>query len=337
MKKFNKLINIIVCVILIAGMYKINDLQNQIDNLRNNINTVDMNLRNDMNNIYDNVNNLLEEESNQLTTNNWEYDSIDIENKTARISCIILPKEYNPNVTKVKISNDNQEYSFDYVDGKYITKIDIPLFETTEFNQVELEDNGTIRTQEIKWSINPRYEALIQTFVNFTGSSRGSVGKDEYVWMPNGSINFNIEKKGTFDIKKIELVEMIDEKEINRYQVDITSIGQKKYAEELASKGESVPENSGSESSSSSYDGNATFIYPLKKEVKIPNGSEFVLYVDITDENDLIHRSYIEYIPLNEEGRIVEEKLKEFDIYRFSETHMILDKNGEILFQVDYD
>ena len=86
MKKLTKLINILVCCVLIFGMYKISDLQNQVNNLRNNINNIDRNLRNDMNNIYNNVNNMLEEESNQLTTNKWEYDSINIKNKTVEIS-----------------------------------------------------------------------------------------------------------------------------------------------------------------------------------------------------------------------------------------------------------
>ena len=71
--------------------------------------------------------------------------------------------------------------------------------------------------------------------------------------------------KGTFNIKKIELVETIEGKVVNRYQVDITSEGQRKYAEELANKGESVPENLGK--NTSSYNGSVSFVYPYKKEV----------------------------------------------------------------------
>lgn len=335
MKKLVKLINIVVCIVLVYCVIQINELKTRIVELSHNIEVNDSHLRNDMNTIYNNVNNMLEEESNQLTTNKWEYESIDIENKTAKISCIIIPKEFNPKTTKVKILNDNKEYSLDYVNGEYIVMIDIPLFETIEFNQVQLDDNGTIRTQNLKWNINPRYEALIQTFVRFAGESRGTLGKDEYVWNTNCSIDFNVEKKGTFDIKKIELVETIDGKVVNRYEVDITSEGQRKYAEELANKGESIPENLGKYPSS--YNGSTSFVFPYKKEIKIPSGSEFILYADIVDENNLVHRSYLEYIPVKEDGRIDDVKQKEFEMYRFTETHIILDENGNILYEIDYE
>lgn len=334
MKKFKKLINIILCCVLVFCVIKINNLENQIHHLENTINNTYNHLRNDMNLIYSNVNNMLEEESNQLTTNKWEYNSIDIENKTARISAIIIPKEYNPKTTKVKILNDNKEYSLDYVNGEYVAKIDIPLFETTQFSQVQLDDNGTIRTQNLKWNINPRYEALIQTFVRFNGRSSITFGK-EVVWIPNGAIDFNIDKKGTFSIKSIELVEMMDGKEINRINVDISSAGQKKYAEELAKKGESIPEDLSEDTSI--YNGSVTFIYPMKKEVKISNGSEYILYADIVDDNNLTHRSYLEYVPVNKDGKIDEAKQEKFDMYRYSETHMILDENGEVLYKIDFD
>ena len=333
MKKLTKLINIIICFVLIFGIYKIIDLQDQIDYLRSNISSLNQNLRNDMNNIYSNVNNMLEEESNQLSINKWEFESIDIKNRTVEISCIIIPKEYNPKTTKVKIINEQNEYLLDYANGQYITNINIPLFETTEFNQVQIDDNGTIRTQNLEWYISPKYEALIQTFVSFSGHSSSTLEKNEQVWNYNGRIDFDIDYEGTFDIKKIELVETIDGKEVNRYLVDITAQGQKKYAEELAKKNQSIPENIGNESAS--FYKQASFIYPLIKEISIPSGSEYVLYADITDENNLIHRNYFEYVPVKDDGRIDDGKLKEFEDYRFSETHMILDENGNILYTID--
>lgn len=331
MKKFSKLINIIICLVLAYCVIQIQVLQNQVMNLTNSINNVDRHLRNDMNTIYNNVNNMLEEESNQLTKNEWIYESIDIENRTAEILCMIIPKEYNPSITKAKLLGD-KEILLNYNNGKYTAKVDIPLFKTTELNQVTLDDNGTVRTQELDWYITPRYEALIQAYVHSFGSSRGTIGKDEYIWNANNTIEFNIEKNGTFDIKKIELVEMIDGKEINRIKVDISSQGQKKYAEELSKKGESIPENVGQETG---FDGYATFIYPYKREMRIPNGSEFKLYADVVDENNLIHRSFLEYVPVKKDGNIDNEKQKEFEIYRFDETIMILDENGEILYQLD--
>ena len=94
------------------------------------------------------------------------------------------------------------------------------------------------------------------------------------------------ERKGTFEVKKIDLIEVMDGKEINRINVDISEEGQRKYQEQLAKKGQSIS-ISNSASVDVVYEGTKTFIYPLIKEIVVPNGSEYMLYADITDGYDL--------------------------------------------------
>ena len=236
MKKLVLVINVLMCAALIFCVVQINDLQNQVNNLRSAINSVDRHLSNDMSYIYQNVQDMLEEESNQLTVSDWEFGNINVDERTAEIICTVVPKEYNPNTTEAKLISDSAEYLMGYADGKYTTKMNVPLFETTEIEQVALVDNGTIRTQELDWEIQPRYEALIQVFANNSGEGRGTYGSEAYTLKTNITIRINIEKKGTFKVEKIDLVEVMDGKEVNRIKVDLSNDAQREYADEIPRK-----------------------------------------------------------------------------------------------------
>ena len=339
MKKLVLVLNVLMCVALIFCVVQINDLQNQVNNLRNAINSVDRNLSNDMSNIYQNVHDMLEEESNQLTVSDWEFGNLDVIERTAEIICTVVPKEYNPNTTKAKLISNSAEYMMDYADGKYTIKMNVPLFEMTEIEQVALVDNGTIRTQELDWEIQPRYEALIQAFASNSGEGRGTYGDDAYTWKTNSTIRINIEKKGTFEIKKIDLVEIMDGKEVNRIKVDLSNEAQREYADEISKKGESVPEYlyDKNREETNIYDGYAAFYYPLNKEIVVPNGSEYILYADIKDGYDLTYRCFIECISIKEDGKHDEEREEELRLYSFGEPIMIIAENGDVLFEVDED
>ena len=299
MKRLTVLINLLMVVALVFCIVQIKDLERQINNLRNSINNVDRNLSYQMSSIYNNVQSMLEEEANQLTMSDWEYGEIDIVNETAEIICTVVPKEYNPDTTSVKLLSEHQEVLMEYSDGKYTAKMNLPLFGISEIEQVNLIDNGIIRTQQLGWAISPKDQAMLWTFTRFSGEGRGTYGKESYTWKPNGHIHINIEKKGTFEIKKIDVVEMMDGKEISRTAVDITSEGQKAYAEKISKQGYAVPESvvSLEQADTSTCNGFAEFYYPFSKEIVVPNGSEYIVYVDITDGYDLTYRCVADSFP----------------------------------------
>ena len=331
MKKFVWLFNVIVCFALIFCMMKINDLQHQVKNLSNSIHRIDRNLNNDMQSIYSNVQELLEEESNQLTISDWEYGKIDVENRNAEIICTVVPKEYNPSVTKAKLISDDHEYAMSYDNGKYTVKLNVPLFETMNIQQVNLIDKGTVRTQEVGWIIDPKAEALLWTYVHFSGEGRGSYGDTAYTWKSTGKVDFNIERKGSFEVKKIDLIEVMDGKEINRINVDISEEGQRKYQEQLAKKGQSIP-ISNSASADVVYEGTKNFIYPLIKEIVVPNGSEYMLYADITDGYDLTYRCFVDCISIDKNGNHNEVREDELRMYMFDSAFVIFDKDGNVVY-----
>lgn len=338
MKRFAILMNLIMVAALVFCIVQINDLENQINNLRNSINNVDRNLSYQMSDIYNNVHSMLEEEVNQLTMSDWEYGEIDIANETAEIICTVVPKEYNPDATSVKLISKHQEVLMEYADGKYTAKMNLPLFGISEIEQVNLIDNGIIRTQQLGWSISPKDQAMLWTFTRFSGEGRGTYGKESYTWKPNGHIHINIEKKGTFEIKKIDVVEMMDGKEISRTAVDITPEGQKAYAEKISKQGYAVPESvvSLEQAETSTCNGFAEFFYPFSKEIVVPNGSEYILYVDITDEYDLTYRCVADFVSMEENGDRNEGRENELHMLVNAQAIMIFNKDGRLVYESEF-
>jgi len=171
-------------------------------------------------------------------------------------------------------------------------------------------------------------------YAYFNGNGRGIVKNTEFIWQPDGSIHINAEKKGNHKSKKIDLVEMLDGKEIHRESIGLSKKEQRNYADELSKNGETVPEHIYSETEEE-YSGNVSFLYPFKKEIHIPNGSEYLLFVDVVDENDLIYRCFIEGYPILKDGDIDDMRMDELRIYSFAEPMLILDSKGEVLFEVE--
>ena len=334
MKRFAALINILMIAALVFCVIQINDLENQINNLRNSINNVDRHLSNEMSNIYNNVHSMLKEQENQLTLSDWEYAELDFVNMTAEIICTVVPKEYDPDSTAAKLITKGSEVEMNYSEGKYTVKMIIPMFDITEIQQINLIDNGTVRTQELGWNIRPKDDSLLWTFVRFSGEGRGTYGKEAYTWKANGHVNVDIERKGTFEIKKVELVEMLDGNEINRIPVDISLDGQKAYADEISKKGNAVPEYlyDPEYKDDNVYDGHASIFYPLSKETVIPNGSEYILFADITDGYDLTYRCLIECASIQENGDHNEAREEELNLLCNAEAVFIFDKDGNVIY-----
>lgn len=175
---------------------KVNRLQEELERLRSSVNNEIHTVNQNISSIYGDVQEMLEEEANQLAVSEWEY-------------------------------------ALTYTDEQYAAAIELPLFDRNEVSMVKLSDNGTIRTQELDWIIEPRYEALLLSYAGMGGSASGKPGKGEYIWSTEYAVTINIERKGPFQIQSVELVEVLDGKEINRIPVDLSREGQEAYAEAI--------------------------------------------------------------------------------------------------------
>jgi len=328
------IVSIICCVLLVISLFQISNLRQEVSSLRSRLSNELDRVNNSVSGIYTEVRSMLEEEANQLSVSEWEYDEIDIKNRTAEVLCTIVPKVHTPGTTQASLVYDGQEAPMTYDNGAYTASLKLPLFEESRISQVMLNDGGTIRTQELDWYIAPRYEALPTSYAGMSGSATGKPGATAYTWSVEYSVHINVEQKGEFSVRSMELVEILDGEEIGRIPVDISDAGQQAYAEAVAKAGEAIPENVTS-GSSKDYNGSANFLYYLEKEYAIPNGSELAIFVDVVDGNGLRYRSFAEGMAIGEDGQPDHSRTDEMRMFDFAEPLWIFDETGAVIYTIE--
>lgn len=332
--KTTTIIAIIACALLIFDSFKIMRMQNEIDNLRSNLNNETNAVSREISSIYANVQDMLDKEASQLSSAEWEYGNIDVEQRTAEIKCRVVPKVYNPESTKATIVCDGLEYDMQYENNQYVATIELPLFGKNEFSQVKLNDNGTIRTEELNWILEPRYEVLPLSYAGMGGKATGKPGNGEYVWSPQYSVHINIEGKAIdYQIKSIDFVEVLDGKESSRTPIDLSQAGQKSYVEALEKSNQPVPEYA-AQSTNANYHESVQFLYYLDKEYHIKNGSMLEFYIDVVDGYGLRYRSFVDCMA-TKDNQPDEERMEQKAGYIFAEPVIIFDEAGNRIFELE--
>lgn len=336
-KNLSTIIAIIACVLLAFNTIKISTLQKELNRLRSDVDDEIHTVNQNISDIYGDVQAMLEEEANQLAVSDWEYGEINVDNRTAEVICTVVPKVYTPGTTQAAIVCNGQEYPLTYANEQFNATIELPLFDRNELNMVKLNDNGTIRSQELEWIIEPRYEALLLSYAGMGGSATGKPGNGEYIWSPEYGVTINIERKGEFEIRSVELVEVLDGKEISRTPIDLSKEGQEAYQEALRKTGNPVPEFTSrvNEVSGPTYEGTVHFIYYLDKDYHIPNGSMLEWYVDVVDGNGLRYRSFVDCLAVTADGEPDDLRMEEKQVYAFAEAVMIFDAEGNVVYEID--
>jgi len=344
MKKLSdNFVIILLCGALFLNMFQIKQLEREIDSLENSLYNEINNVNGRISNIYYNVEEILEEESNQLSIADWRYGNFDADKKEVEIICTVLPKSYNPQVTKAALTYNGKEVPLTYQDGHYTTTLQASLFAESYIEQVSLIDNGTIRTQALDWTIMPLHEVLLEHTSYLTGSCSYTSDKNgNFVLATKYSFFINLERKGDFQVKSVELVEVLDGKEISRTPIDISYEGQMAYAT-AAKKGNqaiperiaSVDENEFSNDTPASFDGTARFFYYAEKDYPVSKGSMLELYIDVVDGNDYRYRSLVSCYARDEKGKADEARMDELEMYIHVPNYLIFDKNGDVLYKWD--
>jgi len=163
--KWQKTINILTLAVLVICLIKIGWLQGDIRNLQNTVNNHRSMLQSSIDSISSRIRYEMEQENNLLSDSRWNTIGLDVKNKTATLYCYVVPKVYNPEKTVAAIVYNNNKLPMTLESGRYIAEIDIPLFEDCQIDNVQFEEDGTIRTQKLNWVINPRYEEPYEAFV----------------------------------------------------------------------------------------------------------------------------------------------------------------------------
>lgn len=299
-KKATIILVLIVCIILVIGMIQISGLKQEIANLQNSLINQEQRIEEIYSNVFAEVNTMLEEENNQLTKSDWEYGGINVEHRTAEVICTVIPKEYTRGTTQVYLVCEGREYPMVFADDHFTATVEIPLFTETNSFLVKLVDGETVRTQTLDWILTPRRHVMPTPVVEMNGSALGTPGKEEYVWTLDETVTIDIDFEEKFQIQSVEIVTEIDGREVEKTTVDISAEGQHAYQKAVAKPEDSVP--AFPEQYDSYYDGSAHFLYPLKRDLHIPNGSVMVLYVDVVDGNGLRYRCCLDALAIGENG-----------------------------------
>ena len=297
---------IINTILLIVCLVQIADLRAELQNMRSNMGSRLSDILTNVNNSYSYIEEKLEENASIISKSEFEFGEIDIKAGTVEVNAYVIPKEYQPDVTQAFFLCGDEEVPAEYVGGKYVATMYMPLYEDVMMASVMFKENGTIRTESLDWFFNPRAELLPYVYAYNAGSfSVGKSGEKENVstWTFSGDLEIDVVGKyrDEFKADTAEIVRFLDGKEVERFDITLEAMT-----------------------------AHNTFSYNWNPTYEIPFGSTQELFVDVTLKNDLVYRSQISYCRMDEQGNPVEddgywEKL-EADIY---------DTEGNLLYSVD--
>jgi len=297
---------IINTALLVVCLVQIADLRAQLQNMQSNTGNQISNILANLNNSYSYMEETLEEQASIISKSEFEFGEIDIKAGTVEVNAYVIPKEYQPDVTQVFFLCKDEEIPAEYVGGKYVATMKMPLYEDVMMASVMFKENGTIRTESLDWFFNPRAELLPYVYAYNLGSySFGKSKEKEKVgtWTFNGDIEIDVHAKyrEEFEIETAEIVRFMDGKEVARFDITLDAM---------------------TAHNRFSYNWNPTY--------EIPYGSTQEIFVDITMKGGMVYRSWISYCRMDEQGTPIDD-----DGYRENLEADIYDTDGNLLYTVN--
>ena len=299
--RWQKIINILTLLLLIACFVKIGWLQNDIQNLKNTANNNRSMLQSSIDSISSNVRYEMEQANNLLSDSSWNTGGLDVENKTATLYCYVVPKVYNPEKTFATIIHNGNEVPMTLENGRYVAEIAVPLFDDCNIENVQFREDGTIRTQQLNWMLNPRYDLVPTAYVYYSGESRQNYEGEKITRSYTGAVEIDFEHKNFGGkMKDAEIVLLVNGKEQWRHEPVLEELHKDEYI--------------------AHYMGDLEYSFDLKR------GDTVKMYAEIVDENGWKYRSVLEDVTIGEKGNPIPnggEYHAEADIY---------DADGNLLF-----
>ena len=304
-----RLKNILLAIntlLLVICLVQISNLKVELKNMKSNTGSQLSSIQTNINNSYSYIEESLEKEASIVSNAEWEFGKMDIEARTIEVKVYVIPKEYQPDVTQAFFICGDEEVPAKYNNGKYEVTMEVPLFEDVSIPSVIFKENEMIRTESLDWIFNPRHELLPSVYAYNHGSVGFGKAKDKDntgTWIFNGALDIDIIAKNMeeFDIQKAEIIRYIDEKEVERIDIDLNTIeGHGKLW----------------------YDWNPTF--------EIPYGSTQDIFVEVTMHCGLVYRAQISCCGMDEQGNPMEDN----GILGSMEAS-IYDTEGNLLYSVD--
>lgn len=310
MKKNNSMIVAIVAVVVaVICLWQNYQLKQDIAYLKSQMNQIENAVDVDMMNIRQEVQSTLKEMTSLISASSWEYVSEDIENGTVDIACHVTPKEYSE-LTEAKIVCGGKEYPMVYKDGEYEAQITISVYEDTVVERVIFAEGESLQAEELSWGIAPRLDYLTLVYGHLDCQERDDKVVDGmYVWEMEALLHISVERKGSpVGVQSMALVEQIDGVEVGRTEIPLSS-------------------------SISIEDNIHQYQYAFEDAYEIPLGSEFCLYLEVVDGDNLYHRNVLELFEAAEEN--IEDNAYPVQVWNGAESE-IYDAEGNKLFEIDW-
>ena len=297
---------IINTILLVVCLVQLADLRTQFQNMQSNTGNQISNILTNLNSSYSYIEETLEEQASIISKSEFEFGEIDIKAGTVEVNAYVIPKEYQPDVTQAFFLCGDEEIPAEYIGGKYVATMHMPLYEDVMLASVMFKENGTIRTEELDWFFNPRAELLPYVYAYNLGSF--SFGKSEEkenvgTWTFSGDIEIDVAAKDReeFELETAEIVRCLDGKEVERRDITLDAM---------------IAHN--------------RFLYNWNPTYEIPYGSTQEIFVDITMKGGLVYRSWISYCRMDEQGTPIDD-----EGYRENLEADIYDRDGNLLYTVN--
>lgn len=264
------------------------------------------NISNNVSNIYATIDSKLEQQASLLTAEAWEYGNADYDAKTVELLCTITPREYTEETEAVIFIGDTA-YAMTRRGADFTAAVDIPLCAGTNSCKVVFRDGNSCRTEALDWYLSPRYDYLPIVYAQFDGGSMGKVENDTYIYSAKGVINIQVDGKGDYGFVSAVLVEELDGREQGRTDIVLDNAD---FFENYQNGNGTRPEKVISDNTSSQQEfyAGGPFYYELDKEYTIPFGSILTLYVELEDQNGLLHRCIIERQEISHSGELLDDE-----------------------------
>ena len=300
--KLQKLLNIVMCILLVLCFMQMNTMNQELKSLRNTMNNQYNSIQNSVNAISSNVRNQMEEANNLLTDSGWSTGGLNIEDKTAILSCYVVPKEYSPKGTVAELICNDKAVPMQLENGKYVAEIILPLFEEMQISTVQFTENGAIRTQQLNWHISPRNDLVPSAYINFSGEYGHKYGGKSITRYYNGYAEVDFQHNGFAQLSEdVEIVSIINGEEVDRSTQTLEAKRGDAYLSHCRIQ--------------------------FEKSFELKEGDTIELYMTVTDNNGWIYRGILDKVTIGPKGEPIsdrEERFAEADIY---------DANGNLLFE----
>ncbi len=306
-KHLSKIVMAGFAIALIICFWTIGQLKREIQEMENRFSYSISNMESSLSSNSSYFQELYEKEASILTKAEWSYGSMDSLTYLLDIRCNIVPKMYDPQVTKATLFYEDQSIPMELVNGEFVADVPVYIFkDEINIDKVQFEENGVIRSESLDWQLYPMNECVPFVYTYYYGNAHGSAKNQVYIKTMDGSIDVSLEttglSKNTISLKEAYLVTYLNENETSRKNITPNSLEQQNES--------------------------FLFQYNLKHSFEIPFDSTYQIYVEVIDENGLTYLAEVQNLFVDETGECYD--------YTNNYKRIIKDRNGKVLYKGEW-